>query len=708
MSRIKRFLLPLIVVLCLNMCSCGSAPCPTEGESTEPLDYLIKTEHFFPFETGVNISGIALSGESMIVVGEKDGEISMKLFCVKTSDDGVGFKFKKDIFLNEPNIEEMREIKAMCTGNGRFYVLTGETPRYYYDASYNYVENNEYQGRYALSCYDAKGKLISTENISIPACDNITALAVNANDEVVVAGNAVRNGSYRAYVAELSDRGEVSSDKLLGENIELCSISAVDSSLVISCYGYEKQSALYYKSDFSLSSLSALELDMSINETMSYGNRTQGQALDGEYLVSDDFRFFTCDIATGETTECMRWGYTNQYETVFSYVCQTAPRTFVCVERDKDYISIVRAAPRPSEPPTLVNVAVCGERAQEMQGRVEAFAAMNGGYEYKFTLYSLSELDKFTTSLSAGNTPDLVLFDNCVNTSSQYYDDLYPYIDADPELSREDFLPNLLTSLETGGELHELWTGVRLRSMPAASADCEHMNFSSLTKLSSEAKAAGREFIASGYEMPQFITNIAVSEYVDRNTGVCSFTDPSFAELLMCVKDYTATNADIEENAVLNPVMLPALVIAEEKLVSGNDTYELVGIPGVPSGGNYYMCGAAGRGVAIPRASANKAGAWAYIKSELDVNAQLAQKYNISVINAAYEREAQAVLSPENVRKLSEALTNTTKALNYSDTILTDVVLSTVEAYINGDKTLSETVDIIQTRASIYVAEQYG
>lgn len=564
-----------IVALCLALAqlfllsACGKGEYQTEEEIIEPLDYLIRTEHFFPFAAGADISGIALNGDSMIIAGEKGDEVLIKLFQVKASDDGVSFRFKKDVFLDEPNDEKMGEIKAVCAGNGQFYVLTGETPRHYYDASYNYVENSDYQGRYALSSYNTKGKLITTASVSIPQCDNITALAVSENGEVFVAGNVVKSGAYRAYIAALLDGGEVSSDKLLDENIELCSISSVDSAPVISCYDYEKQAALYYKSDSSLSSLSALELDMDINEAMSYGNRTQGQALDGKYLVSDDYRFFICDIATGEIKESMRWGYTNRYETVFSHVCQAAPSTFLCAERGKDYISVVRAAPRPSEPPTLVKVAVCGDRAQEMRGRVETFAATSGEYEYTFTLYNLSELDRFTTSLTAGNTPDLVLFDNCINTSSQYYDDLYPYIDVDPDLSREDFLPNLLTALETGGELHELWTGVRLQSMTASSADCERMDFSSLAALSDEAKAAGRELIASGYKMPEYITDIAVSEYVDRNTGKCSFTDPSFAELLKCAKDYAASNADVEENAVLNPVTLPALVIAEEKLGAG-------------------------------------------------------------------------------------------------------------------------------------------
>ena len=38
--------------------------------------------------------------------------------------------------------------------------------------------------------------------------------------------------------------------------------------------------------------------------------------------------------------------------------------------------------------------------------------------------------------------------------SAGILEDLYPYIDADPELSRQDFFPNIMTALELDGHLY--------------------------------------------------------------------------------------------------------------------------------------------------------------------------------------------------------------------------------------------------------------
>ena len=63
--------------------------------------------------------------------------------------------------------------------------------------------------------------------------------------------------------------------------------------------------------------------------------------------------------------------------------------------------------------------------------------------------------------LTAGDVPDLVLMSSSyldeagdmVNTASNVFADLYPYLDADPELGLDSFLPNMLDGLTTNGEL---------------------------------------------------------------------------------------------------------------------------------------------------------------------------------------------------------------------------------------------------------------
>ena len=54
-----------------------------------------------------------------------------------------------------------------------------------------------------------------------------------------------------------------------------------------------------------------------------------------------------------------------------------------------------------------------------------------------------------------------------VNTASNVFADLYPYLDADPELGRDSFLPNMLDGLTTNGELHALYNSTEIISLSA-------------------------------------------------------------------------------------------------------------------------------------------------------------------------------------------------------------------------------------------------
>ena len=53
-------------------------------------------------------------------------------------------------------------------------------------------------------------------------------------------------------------------------------------------------------------------------------------------------------------------------------------------------------------------------------------------------------------------------------------------------------------------------------------------------------------------------------------------------------------------------------------------------------------------------------------------------------------------------------LENTRGADRCSDSQVRDIILECGQAYLAGDKSLEETVELIQSRASIYVSEQYG
>lgn len=706
----KNRLISIILLTCtlLSLTACAKND-NAENTEREAPDYLINKRQVYPFDAEVQLAAVAVADDTALVVGQNGAEMLAKFYSLDSADEyDAGFTLINECMLSDFAAAGECEVKGACTADGAYYVLLGEAPRYYYNAAYELIENLTYQGHYMLLSFDETGNGLSQSAILLPQFDDVNFFAVADDGTAYVGGSAVRDDELVFSIRAVTPDSIVGNELSLPTSTQLCALNVAGDKLFISCYDYAGQRAEYYSADRTLSALSQMALDLPIDTAYSIGNHAQGTALNGAPIVSDAFCFLTVDAITGNSTLLMQWGFENQYETQYDFVYQIAENTFLCAERGKEYITLISQSPRPATPASVVRVAICGDRAAEMRGRVQSFAATSGEYDYQFTLYSIDDVSKFYSDMMAGNTADLVLFDNCISTNSQFFDDLYPYIDADPDLSRESFLPNLLSALEVNGELHELWTGVRLKTLTASTADCERLPFTTLSELANAAKQQGRPLFSAGYDLLGYAVEISACEYVDMNSGKCSFDDTSFTALLQNVKDYTlAQNEDNEyEQAVLQLRTFPVLQFIQEALSKDNESVELVSLPGMTSGGSYYVCGTAGRGVAIPRNSDNKAGAWAYIKSELTVASQLAQEYNISTTVDAFEREAAAVLSDENAQKVFNLLQSTTKAVRYSDTVLTDMLKTAIQAYISGDKTIEETVALIQSRASIYLAEQ--
>jgi hypothetical protein len=70
--------------------------------------------------------------------------------------------------------------------------------------------------------------------------------------------------------------------------------------------------------------------------------------------------------------------------------------------------------------------------------------------------------EAFNKQILDNTVGDIIIPNRNDNTDTTYtqkgiYEDLYPYLDADGELSREEFFPNVLTAMEVDGHLYGIW-----------------------------------------------------------------------------------------------------------------------------------------------------------------------------------------------------------------------------------------------------------
>ena len=93
----------------------------------------------------------------------------------------------------------------------------------------------------------------------------------------------------------------------------------------------------------------------------------------------------------------------------------------------------------------------------------------------------------------------------------------------------------------------------------------------------------------------------------------------------------------------------------------------------------------------------------------LGAEAQLAENEDGLAANYdAFRRLAARELGEDSCAALDALLHSTTAALRYADAPLCTAVASAAASFLSGDKTAEEAAALIQSRASVYMAEKYG
>lgn len=93
----------------------------------------------------------------------------------------------------------------------------------------------------------------------------------------------------------------------------------------------------------------------------------------------------------------------------------------------------------------------------------------------------------------------------------------------------------------------------------------------------------------------------------------------------------------------------------------------------------------------------------------LGAEAQLAENEDGLAANYdAFRRRAAQELGEDTCAALDALLHSTTAALRYADAPLCTAIASAAASFLSGDKTAEEAAALIQSRASVYMAEKYG
>lgn len=694
----------ILALLLLSACGAAETAKETAGGSTPPavsnahedaeLEYAYFSEALRPFDEGFDVCGAArLDGERLAVLGTDADSAKLLILSYAPGESGrPEFSELASTQPETPAIDDTHRLNVFLTlgGDGYLYLLAV--------AQSTIWENNAYAESGAVTRLSKEGEVLDTmalpQNLS---GIHMNGLVVTETGELIISGRRV------LCTMAWEDTEARQLLKADGKMSMFYGLSLIDGGVGINTlftwHVYDPETGGFTDHELAID-------DEGQGEFYAEGGV---QGLSGEFIANTGESFLELDPVTGEKTELLQFTRASESEIIAS--CRLTEQVYAMCYAESDILSVVGMELVPVTEASIVNVAAVGYTDT---GFIREFDIQSREYELNIQTYGADELNRFQTDLISGNSPDLIVFTGSsgLNVYSDYYDDLYSYIDADGTLSRESFIPNLLDALTVSGRLNVLWSAVGVNTISAdKSAVGDGYGLLPADYERIVAESGGRyeavfDSFMGGENLLGFVTQVGLSACVDRDAGTCSFDSEFFRELLAwCGSMGGGSTQGLDASKCLllyEPVTTAERFEAVAEYYGDTRTY--VGFPDGADGCSYYS--AASPCVAIPAQSQNKEGAWAYISWLLSQERQEQLTTGLPVLSAALEW--QLADSSEVAQELaSSLLENTRYAETGADAELAEIVRSAGREYLAGGS-LDSAVENIQNRAQLYMSERYG
>jgi hypothetical protein len=352
---------------------------------------------------------------------------------------------------------------------------------------------------------------------------------------------------------------------------------------------------------------------------------------------------------------------------------------------------------------------------------VETIANINNNNpEFKISIDNITDngadLDDYKKALLSGNLGDIIIppDENSAYLSKGVYADLYPLLDNDPALRREDFLPGILSAFETDGQLFRLQKTFGIETYLAEKSDSISPTYLNILKLINDNP--------DRYILPYTDSPIVpLLSLVNKNTG--EFSADDVRNLLLISDSVSGKNStDFGQRFLDNKgyyAYLSAYNIYDYIAVSDITLNRAEAVPvGLPDASLPVNQLTNGVDICINSVSENKDDAWAAVKLILtDTSniksgfpvlterfyAEMEKAINDNEYNITYDGVELRTPTAEDFETIKSMLENV-KYIEQNPEI-SKIFSEESEQYFAENKSLDDTVSAIMGRLAILYGE---
>lgn len=505
---------------------------------------------------------------------------------------------------------------------------------------------------------------------------------------------------------------------------------------------------------------------------------------DYDFYYSNSINLYGYKIATGESEKLLNWlslGIdSNNMGGSDSMVVLPDGRVAALTTEwddslDSQSVELLMLTQKPASSVAQRKTITLATMSLDWQSRSQIIDFNKTNTEYVIDVRDYSEynteddysagMTKLTTEILSGKMPDILDLNGLpVNqlAAKGMLEDLYPYLDSDSELSRDDIFPSVLKALENDGKLYSTCSGFYIQTVLGASSVVGDtpgwtvQQFKAALASMPEGCTAFDQYTTRDTIM-YYCLALDLDSFVDWNTGKCSFDSQSFVDMLEFVKSFPS-EFDWDSYEYTDEDSAPARIAAGKQMLLSTSLSDFsdfqmykaifggkVTCIGFPTDyGNGNMMGLSS-GYAISSGSANKDAAWQFLRGFFTEDYQTDNVWQFPSNVNAFNKKLKEAMTPhyqkdengnyildENGNKIEESqggwgwgsvtieikavtqeeadqildLINTTTKVMRADETISKTVNDEAAAFFEGQKTAEEVAKTIQSKVSIYVNEQ--
>jgi len=494
---------------------------------------------------------------------------------------------------------------------------------------------------------------------------------------------------------------------------------------------------------------------------------------DYSFIYQDSNSLFGIDAETGESIRLLNWIDTGVMINYLANLIILEDGRIVCTNQNWDQITgeasneliILTKTPYADLPERIVLTLATVWMDWNLRNHIIEFNRTNQTYRIHVIDYSefsteddwMAGLTRLSTEIIAGNVPDILDVANL--PFSQYVargllEDLYPFIDNDPELNRTDFIESVFRAAEMDGGLYRVFPAFEISTLVGHPSVLGPNPGWNMDEFRAVLNANPQADMPMGWWMTkeQFLQSavfLGMDEYVNWATGEVFFDRGGFAQLLEFTEMFqsdaqrdAAMNNDIwydeqELIATGRQIMSNTWIWDFESTQRDRNTFggEIVfkGFPTESGNGNSLNVGS---GLAITTRCSDKDAAWEFMRILLTrewQNANIAYRFPTNktsfddfaarTMKESQERSEMGgimeqywengvmrtvefkPITQEDIDQIRTLIDSITRIASY-DGALMDIIMEGAADYFSGRSSAQDAARIIQSRAAIYVSEQ--